>query len=281
MIIAHAEDAVVTGPRSARPSRRTSVSSPLAVKRPRPSPRREPSCSCRKTTSRQVHRAAALAHQHQCGEPLQGLPRGHRRFRRGHPTFVSVPTEWNPDLFHCGTVNALRAKPAANCMFLASDFTQSAWKGRTSGRRGATRSMSGSPRRTCFRRRWWRCSRAISTWARPTMPSPMRRRPSAWPTWSPRGGSRPRRTSTRWRTSGLAGELSASLLGSIPPEEDTHQVRAQNFRTRLSSRLRTASATIMPSRPSAPARSTKIAPSDGVIAWAMRLGMAILPIISA
>jgi ribose transport system substrate-binding protein len=37
-------------------------------------------------------------------------------------TLQSVPTEWNPDLFRSGTVNALRAHPDANCMFIASDF---------------------------------------------------------------------------------------------------------------------------------------------------------------
>ena len=37
-------------------------------------------------------------------------------------TLESVPTEWNPDKFRSGTVNALRAHPEANCMFLASDF---------------------------------------------------------------------------------------------------------------------------------------------------------------
>ena len=37
-------------------------------------------------------------------------------------TLQSVPTEWNPDLFRSGTVNALRAHPEANCMFIASDF---------------------------------------------------------------------------------------------------------------------------------------------------------------
>ncbi|WP_247221689.1 sugar ABC transporter substrate-binding protein [Shinella oryzae] len=37
-------------------------------------------------------------------------------------TLVSVPTEWNPELFRSGTVNALRANPQANCMFLGSDF---------------------------------------------------------------------------------------------------------------------------------------------------------------
>ena len=41
-------------------------------------------------------------------------------------TLVSVPTEWNPDLFRSGTVNALRANPDANCMFLGSDFALSA-----------------------------------------------------------------------------------------------------------------------------------------------------------
>lgn len=37
-------------------------------------------------------------------------------------TLQSVPTEWKPDLFRSGTVNALAAHPDANCMFLASDF---------------------------------------------------------------------------------------------------------------------------------------------------------------
>jgi ribose transport system substrate-binding protein len=37
-------------------------------------------------------------------------------------TLEEVPTEWNPDKFRSGTVNALRAHPDANCMFLASDF---------------------------------------------------------------------------------------------------------------------------------------------------------------
>ncbi len=37
-------------------------------------------------------------------------------------TIQQMPTEWNPDLFRSGTVNALRAHPEANCMFLASDF---------------------------------------------------------------------------------------------------------------------------------------------------------------
>jgi ABC-type sugar transport system substrate-binding protein len=41
-------------------------------------------------------------------------------------TVVSVPTEWNPDLFKSGSVNALRAHPEANCMFLASDFALTA-----------------------------------------------------------------------------------------------------------------------------------------------------------
>jgi ribose transport system substrate-binding protein len=41
-------------------------------------------------------------------------------------TVVSVPTEWNPDLFRSGSVNALRAHPEANCMFLASDFALTA-----------------------------------------------------------------------------------------------------------------------------------------------------------
>lgn len=41
-------------------------------------------------------------------------------------TVVKVPTEWNPDLFRSGSVNALRAHPEANCMFLASDFALTA-----------------------------------------------------------------------------------------------------------------------------------------------------------
>ncbi len=41
-------------------------------------------------------------------------------------TVVQVPTEWNPDLFRSGSVNALRAHPEANCMFLASDFALTA-----------------------------------------------------------------------------------------------------------------------------------------------------------
>jgi len=41
-------------------------------------------------------------------------------------TVVSVPTEWNPELFRSGTANALRAHPEANCLFLASDFAFSA-----------------------------------------------------------------------------------------------------------------------------------------------------------
>ena len=37
-------------------------------------------------------------------------------------TVVTVPTEWNPDLFRSGAVNGLRAHPEANCFFLGSDF---------------------------------------------------------------------------------------------------------------------------------------------------------------
>ncbi|NTF16503.1 sugar ABC transporter substrate-binding protein [Agrobacterium tumefaciens] len=37
-------------------------------------------------------------------------------------TLQTVPTEWNPELFRSGTVNAFRANPTANCMFLGSDF---------------------------------------------------------------------------------------------------------------------------------------------------------------
>lgn len=41
-------------------------------------------------------------------------------------TLQQVPTEWNPEIFRSGTVNAFRANPSANCMFLASDFAISA-----------------------------------------------------------------------------------------------------------------------------------------------------------
>jgi ABC-type sugar transport system substrate-binding protein len=41
-------------------------------------------------------------------------------------TVVSVPTEWNPELFRSGSVNALRAHPDANCIFTASDFALTA-----------------------------------------------------------------------------------------------------------------------------------------------------------
>ncbi|WP_394890489.1 sugar ABC transporter substrate-binding protein [Mesorhizobium sp. AaZ16] len=37
-------------------------------------------------------------------------------------TLQSIPTEWNPEIFRSGTVNAFGAHPDANCMFLASDF---------------------------------------------------------------------------------------------------------------------------------------------------------------
>jgi len=37
-------------------------------------------------------------------------------------TVIEVPTEWNPEKFYTGTVNALRAHPEANAMFVASDF---------------------------------------------------------------------------------------------------------------------------------------------------------------
>ncbi|MHC2297955.1 sugar ABC transporter substrate-binding protein [Rhizobium mongolense] len=37
-------------------------------------------------------------------------------------TLQTVPTEWNPELFRSGTVNAFRANPEANCLFLGSDF---------------------------------------------------------------------------------------------------------------------------------------------------------------
>jgi ABC-type sugar transport system substrate-binding protein len=41
-------------------------------------------------------------------------------------TVVQVPTEWNPELFRSGLVNALRAHPDANCLFVASDFALTA-----------------------------------------------------------------------------------------------------------------------------------------------------------
>lgn len=41
-------------------------------------------------------------------------------------TLQSVPTEWNPEIFRSGTVNAFRANPNANCLFLGSDFAISA-----------------------------------------------------------------------------------------------------------------------------------------------------------
>jgi len=37
-------------------------------------------------------------------------------------TVIQVPTEWNVEKFKSGTVNALRAHPEANAMFVASDF---------------------------------------------------------------------------------------------------------------------------------------------------------------
>ncbi|UXO81803.1 sugar ABC transporter substrate-binding protein [Klebsiella michiganensis] len=43
-------------------------------------------------------------------------------------TLQTVPTEWNPQLFRSGTVNAFRAHPEANCMFLGSDFAFTAVK---------------------------------------------------------------------------------------------------------------------------------------------------------
>jgi ribose transport system substrate-binding protein len=58
-------------------------------------------------------------------------------------TLQSVPTEWNPDLFRSGTVNALRAHPDANCMFLGSDF---AWPAVQSALEGAGRwAKTGEP----------------------------------------------------------------------------------------------------------------------------------------
>jgi ribose transport system substrate-binding protein len=59
-------------------------------------------------------------------------------------TLESVPTEWNPDKFRSGTVNALRAHPEANCMFLASDF---AWPAVQSALEGAGKfAKTGDPK---------------------------------------------------------------------------------------------------------------------------------------
>lgn len=38
-------------------------------------------------------------------------------------TVATVPTEWKPDKFYSGALNALQAHPEANCMYVASDFT--------------------------------------------------------------------------------------------------------------------------------------------------------------
>lgn len=37
-------------------------------------------------------------------------------------TIVTVPTDWNPELFRSGLANALTARPDANCIFTQSDF---------------------------------------------------------------------------------------------------------------------------------------------------------------
>lgn len=59
-------------------------------------------------------------------------------------TVESVPTEWNPDKFRSGTVNAFRAHPEANCMFLASDF---AWPAVQSALESAGRlAKTGDPK---------------------------------------------------------------------------------------------------------------------------------------
>ncbi len=59
-------------------------------------------------------------------------------------TIQQVPTQWNPDLFRSGTVNALRAHPEANCMFLASDF---AWPAIQSALESAGRwAKTGDPK---------------------------------------------------------------------------------------------------------------------------------------
>lgn len=38
-------------------------------------------------------------------------------------TIVAVPTEWKPEKFYSGALNALQAHPETNCMYVASDFT--------------------------------------------------------------------------------------------------------------------------------------------------------------
>jgi ribose transport system substrate-binding protein len=38
-------------------------------------------------------------------------------------TVVQVPTEWKPEKFYSGGLNALQAHPEANCIYTASDFT--------------------------------------------------------------------------------------------------------------------------------------------------------------
>lgn len=40
-------------------------------------------------------------------------------------TLQTIPTNWNPEIFRSGTVNAMRAHPDATCLFLASDFALS------------------------------------------------------------------------------------------------------------------------------------------------------------
>lgn len=37
-------------------------------------------------------------------------------------TILTVPTDWNPELFRSGLANALTARPDANCVFTQSDF---------------------------------------------------------------------------------------------------------------------------------------------------------------
>jgi ribose transport system substrate-binding protein len=38
-------------------------------------------------------------------------------------TVATVPTQWKPELFYSGGLNALQAHPEANCIYTASDFT--------------------------------------------------------------------------------------------------------------------------------------------------------------
>jgi len=60
-------------------------------------------------------------------------------------TVAEVPTEWNPEKFYSGTVNALRAHPEANAMFVASDFCFSSVEAgiKTTGRKLVSAGQKG------------------------------------------------------------------------------------------------------------------------------------------